>query len=51
MVDCTSCGDNIDIEALEPGKLVKCGKCNKKFEVVKDGSKKELYETEVDYGK
>ena len=46
-----SCGNNIDIEDIEPGKLIKCDKCNTKYEVIKEGSRKELFETDVDYGK
>jgi lysine biosynthesis protein LysW len=49
MVKCPDCGVDIDIENVKPGKTVKCPGCGKKFEVIQEGKKKELYETEVDY--
>ena len=50
MAEC-NCGHEIDIEDVEPGKTLKCEKCSTKYEVVKEGRRKELFETEVDYGK
>lgn len=49
MAECPACGAKNDIENINPGKLIKCSGCGKKMEVIKDGKKKELYETEVDY--
>ena len=49
MVKCPDCSVEIEIESINPGKTVKCSGCGKKFEVIKEGKKKELYETEVDY--
>lgn len=49
MAKCPECGKDIDIENVEPGKTIKCPGCNKKFEVIKEGKRKELYATDIEY--
>ncbi|MFH0987237.1 MAG: hypothetical protein V1911_04330 [Candidatus Micrarchaeota archaeon] len=49
MAECPSCGAETDIENIALGKTIKCPGCGVKLEVVKEGKKKELYETEIEY--
>lgn len=49
MAECPLCGEENDIKEIAPGKTIKCEECGAALEVIKEGSRKELYETDVEY--
>ncbi len=49
MAECPECEKDVDIEDIAPGKTIKCPECGIKAEVIKEGSKKELYPTDIEY--
>ena len=49
MAECPECDAEVDIEEIAPGKTIKCPECGAKAEVIKDGRKKELYSTDIEY--
>ena len=48
MAKCPECDEENEIEAINPGKTIKCAGCGANLEVIKEGKKKELYPTDLE---